>query len=198
MVNAHDLLWGMTPAHLPPDAPSWALAVIGAGQPVVVRRALAEPGYVAVGVRGRLREQRFGALMPVAAVQRRVAPEALCGVISPRDLPALRALDQLRPVLAQEVWGVTGSAGFELATGIEALHAQSDLDLLLRTPERLDRGDAKDLLALLDTAPCAVDLQLQTPYGAVALREWAGPSPRVLLKSASGAHLVSDPWQAVA
>ena len=198
MVNAHDLLWGMTPAHLPPDAPSWALAVIGAGQPVVVRRALAEPGYVAVGARGRLREQRFGALMPVAAVQRRVAPEALRGVISPRDLPALRALDQLRPVLAQQVWGVTGSAGFELATGIEALHAQSDLDLLLRTPERLDRGDAKDLLALLDTAPCAVDLQLQTPYGAVALREWAGPSLRVLLKNASGAHLVSDPWQAVA
>ncbi|WP_339442081.1 malonate decarboxylase holo-ACP synthase [Pseudomonas proteolytica] len=197
MVNAHDLLWGMTPAHLPADAPAWALAVIGAGQPVVVRRALAEPGYVAVGVRGRLREQRFGALMPLAAVQRRVAPEALREVISPRDLPALRALDQLRPVLAQEVWGVTGSAGFELATGIEALHAQSDLDLLLRTPERLDRGGAKDLLALLDTAPCAVDLQLQTPYGAVALREWAGPSQRVLLKSASGAHLVSDPWQAV-
>ena len=196
-MNAHDLLWGMTPAHLPADAPAWALAVIGAGQPVVVRRALAEPGYVAVGVRGRQREQRFGALMPLAAVQRRVAPEALRGVISPRDLPALRALDQLRPVLAQEVWGVTGSAGFELATGIEALHAQSDLDLLLRTPERLDRGDAKDLLALLDTAPCAVDLQLQTPYGAVALREWAGPSQRVLLKSASGAHLVSDPWQAV-
>lgn len=196
-MNAHDLLWGMTPAHLPADAPAWALAVIGAGQPVVVRRALAEPGYVAVGVRGRLREQRFGALMPLAAVQRRVAPQALREVISPRDLPALRALDQLRPVLAQEVWGVTGSAGFELATGIEALHAQSDLDLLLRTPEPLDRGDAKDLLALLDTAPCAVDLQLQTPYGAVALREWAGPSQRVLLKSASGAHLVSDPWQAV-
>ncbi|QJI18073.1 MULTISPECIES: malonate decarboxylase holo-ACP synthase [unclassified Pseudomonas] len=197
MVNAHDLLWGMTPAHLPADAPAWALAVIGAGQPVVVRRALAEPGYVAVGVRGRLREQRFGAVMPLAAVQRRVVPEALCEVISPRDLPALRALAQLRPVLAKAVWGITGSAGFELATGIEALHAQSDLDLLLRTFEPLDRGDAKDLLALLDTAPCAVDLQLQTPYGAVSLREWAGPSQRVLLKSASGAHLVSDPWQAV-
>ena len=198
MVNAHDLLWGMTPAHLPADAPAWVLAVIGAWHPVVVRRALVDPGYVAVGVRGRLRAQRFAAVMPLAAVQRRVTPEALRGMISLRDLPALRALDQLRPVLAQEAWGVTGSAGFELATGIEALHAQSDLDLLLRTFEPLDRGDAKDLLALLDTAPCAVDLQLQTPYGAVALREWAGPSQRVLLKSASGAHLVSDPWPAVA
>ncbi|WP_439863829.1 malonate decarboxylase holo-ACP synthase [Pseudomonas antarctica] len=198
MVNAHDLLWGMTPAHLPADAPAWALEAISAGQPVVVRRAIAEPGCVAVGVRGRLREQRFAAVMPVAAVQRRVTPQALRGVISPRDLPALRALAALRPALADEDWGVTGSAGFELATGIEALHEQSDLDLILRTPEPLTRGDAENLLAILNTAPCAVDLQLQTPFGAVALREWAGGSRRVLLKTASGAHLVLDPWQAVA
>jgi len=198
MVNAHDLLWGMTPAHAPADAPAWVLDALGAGHPVVVRRAVAQPGYVAVGIRGRLREQRFAAVMPVAAVQRRVIPEALRGVISPRDLPALQALAQLRPVLARENWGVTGSAGFELASGIEALHARSDLDLILRTPERLDRGDAEDLLAILDTAVCAVDLQLQTPFGAVALREWAGASRRVLLKNASGAQLVTDPWQAVA
>ena len=50
----------------------------------------------------------------------------------------------------------------------------------------------------LDKAVCAVDLQLQTPFGAVALREWAGASRRVLLKTVSGAHLVIDPWQAVA
>ncbi len=197
MVNAHDLLWGMTPAHAPADAPAWVLEALSAGHPVVVRRAIAQAGHVAVGVRGRLREQRFAAVMPMAAVQRRVVPEALCGVISPRDLPALQALDQLRPVLARENWGVTGSAGFELASGIEALHGRSDLDLILRTPARLDRGDAEDLLAILDTAVCAVDLQLQTPFGAVALREWAGPSRRVLLKNASGAQLVLDPWQAL-
>lgn len=198
MVNAHDLLWGMTPAHLPADAPTWAVEAIGAGQPVVVRRAIAEPGYVAVGVRGRLREQRLAAQMPVSAVQRRVTPEALRGVVSPRDLPALRALAALWPMLAQETWGVTGSAGFELASGVEALHEQSDLDLILRTPEPLARGDAEDLLAILETAECPVDLQLQTPFGAVALREWASGSRRVLLKTASGAHLVLDPWQAVA
>jgi len=198
MVNAHDLLWGMTPAHLPADAPAWAVDALGAGHPVVVRRAVAEPGYVAVGVRGRLREQRFAAVMPVAAVLRRVIPEALGSVVSPRDLPSLQALAQLRSLLAQEAWGVTGSAGFELATGIDALHAQSDLDLILRAPQPMTRVDAEDLLAMLDTAPCAVDLQLQTPFGAVALREWASGSRRVLLKTSSGAHLVLDPWQAVA
>lgn len=198
MVNAHDLLWGMTPAHAPADAPAWVLEALDAGHPVVVRRAIAPPGHVAVGVRGRLREQRFAAVMPTSAVHRCVVPEDLRGVISPRDLPALQALAQLRPVLVKETWGVTGSAGFELASGIDALHAKSDLDLILRTPERLDRGDAEDLLAILDTAVCAVDLQLQTPFGAVALREWAAGSRRVLLKNASGAQLVTDPWQVVA
>jgi len=198
MVNAHDLLWGMTPAHLPADAPAWAQDALSAGHPVVVRRAITEAGQVAVGVRGRLREQRYGAVMPVAAVQRRVAPEDLRQVISPRDLPALRALDQLRPVLAQHDWGVSGSAGFELASGVEALHAMSDLDLILRAPEPLERNAARALLEKLDAAPCAVDLQLQTPFGAVALREWATGSRRVLLKTTGGAHLVLDPWQAVA
>jgi phosphoribosyl-dephospho-CoA transferase len=198
MVNAHDLLWGMTPAHLPADAPAWAVDAICAGHPVVVRRALAEAGQVAIGVRGCLREQRFAAVMPMAAVRRRVVPEALRAVISTRDLPALQALQQVRPVLGQASWGVSGSAGFELASGIEALHAMSDLDLILRAPEPLDRNQARALLVRLDKAVCSVDLQLQTPFGAVALREWAGPSRRVLLKTASGAHLVLDPWQAVA
>ena len=56
MVNAHDLLWGMTPAHLPADAAAWAVEAVGT---VVVRRATVTPGWVAVGVRGRLREQRL-------------------------------------------------------------------------------------------------------------------------------------------
>jgi phosphoribosyl-dephospho-CoA transferase len=193
---AHDLLWGMTPQQLPEDAPAWVIASISAGQPVVVRRALSAAGQVAVGVRGPLREQRFAAVMEVAAVTRRVRPEELCHVQGRRDFPALRALAQLRSHLDDSgwVWGVSGSAGFELASGFAALHEGSDLDLILRTPRPLSRADAKVLAAVLDTAVCRVDLQLQTPLGAVALREWAGASSRVLLKNAIQATLVTDPW----
>lgn len=194
---AHDLLWGMSPQQLPADAPAWVIESLDAGQPVVVRRAVAAAGQVAVGVRGRLREQRYAASMAIDSVSRRVQPEALCHVDSPRDLPALRALKQLRPLLDRcgWAWGVSGSAGFELASGWEALHEGSDLDLILRTPQPLSRVQARALLAQLDAAQCVVDMQLQTPFGAVALREWAGASSRVLLKNASGACLVIDPWQ---
>ena len=199
MVNAllaHDLLWGMTPQQLSADAPAWVIESISAGQPVVVRRALSAAGQVAVGVRGPLREQRFAAVMAVAAVTRRVRPEELCHVQGLRDFPALRALAQLRSHLDDcgWVWGVSGSAGFELASGFAALHEGSDLDLILRTPRPLSRVDAQALVAILDTAVCRVDLQLQTPSGAVSLREWAGTSSRVLLKNAIQATLVTDPW----
>lgn len=194
---AHDLLWGLTPQQLPADAPVWVADAINAGQPVVVRRSLTAPDHIAVGVRGRLREQRYATSMAVMAISRRVRPEDLCHVPSTRDLPALQALSRLRPLLDASgwAWGVSGSAGFELATGIEALHERSDLDLILRVPHFLDRLQARELLAQLDASACAVDMQLQTPCGAVALREWAGASRRVLLKDDVQARLVSDPWQ---
>lgn len=203
MVNtflAHDLLWGMTPEQLPVDLPAWVVESISAGQPVVVRRALSAPDFIAVGVRGRLREQRFATVMSIDTISRRVTPEALCHVSIDRDLPAVQALTQLRPLLDDYgwAWGVSGSAGFELASGFQALHERSDLDLILRTPQPLDRLKAQALVKILDAAVCQVDMQLQTPFGAVALREWAGPARRVLLKNAREACLVIDPWEQAA
>jgi len=193
---AHDLLWGMTPEQLPADAPGWVVESISAGQPVVVRRAITASNQVAVGVRGRLREQRYATSMAITAISRRVMPEDLCHVAPTRDLPALRALAHLRSMLdtCGWAWGVSGSAGFELASGFAALHERSDLDLILRTTQPLNRSQARALMTLLGSAECLVDMQLQTPNGAVALREWAGPSQRVLLKNAHQACLVSDPW----
>jgi len=197
-VLPHDLLWGMPLSALPDDAPKWAVEAVLAGQPVVVRRHAMPAGQVAVGLRGRGREQRYAASMPLADVCRRVMPEQLieAPTESLQQWPALQALRQIRPVMeALELdWGVGGSAGFELASGIAALHQDSDLDLILRTPGRLSRRCAAELVEALETSVCRVDVQLQLEQGAVALREWARQTGRVLLKTASGARLVADPW----
>lgn len=199
MTRPHDLLWGMAPAMLPGDAPHWARQVLAAGAPVVVRRAECAEGWVAVGVRGQQRAQRLACLMPLAAVQRHLSPEQVRSDTVTAASSALQALASVGPVLDALglAWGPTGGVGYQLASGIEVLHAESDLDLLLRTPQPLARTAAKDLLDILDCAPCRVDLQLQTPAGAVALREWAGPARRVMLKAASCAVLVIDPWAAL-
>lgn len=194
----HDLLWGMTPAQLPADAPAWAVAVLAAGQPVVVRRARVAAGLVAVGLRGATRDQRLAALMPVEAIAHRLAPEELLGRRATEDLPVFRVLAELRPLLDAlgHAWGVTGSAGFQLATGLPTAHPDSDLDLLLRAERPLPRSEARPLLQLLEGRACRVDLQLETPLGGVALGEWAGGAARVLVKTAEGPRLVSDPWAA--
>ncbi|MER1944952.1 malonate decarboxylase holo-ACP synthase [Stutzerimonas stutzeri] len=192
----HDLLWGMTPAQLPDDAPAWAVAVLAAGQPVVVRRARVAAGLVAVGLRGATRDQRLAALMPIEAIAHRLAPEDLLARQASEDLLVFRVLAELRPLLDAlgHAWGVTGSAGFQLATGLPTAHPDSDLDLLLRTEHPLPRSEARPLLQLLERRACRVDLQLETPLGGVALREWAGDGARVLVKAAEGPRLVSDPW----
>ncbi len=194
----HDLLWGMTPAQLPADAPAWAVAVLAAGQPVVVRRARVAAGLVAVGLRGATRDQRLAALTPVEAIAHRLAPEDLLARQASEDLPVFRVLAEIRPLLDAlgYVWGVTGSAGFQLATGLPTAHPDSDLDLLLRTEHPLPRSEARPLLQLLERRACRVDLQLETPLGGVALGEWAGGAARVLVKTAEGPRLVSDPWAA--
>ena len=200
-VLPHDLLWGMPLSALPDEAPKWAVEALLAGQPVVVRRQAMPSGQVAVGLRGRGREQRYGASMSLSDIERRVSPEQL--IDSPadslRDWPALRALRQVRPVMValDMTWGVAGSAGFELACGFAALNQDSDLDLILRTPEPFSRRCAAELVEALDTPVCRVDVQLQLDQGAVALREWARPTGRVLLKTATGARLVTDPWHLV-
>jgi phosphoribosyl-dephospho-CoA transferase len=198
----HDLLWGLRPEQLPQEAPAWARSALGGHVPVVVRRAPAESGWVAVGIRGTAREQRYATWMRLSDISQAISPEAVVRAGRWRQhaqphWPALQALEQLaRQLDALGLsWGVTGSLGFELASGITAAHAESDLDLLLRAPEAVSRGEARALCALLDQAPARIDLQLETPYGAVALREWASEAPRVLLKTQEGPLLVSDPWQ---
>jgi phosphoribosyl-dephospho-CoA transferase len=198
-VLPHDLLWGLSAAALPADAPAWVVEVIGLGHPVVVRRATAGAGWVAVGVRGRSRDQRYATLMRVVDIRRRVRPEELIDTLNqqPDHWPALRALRLLQPVMDDLglPWGVAGGVGFELGSGVPVLHQDSDLDLILRTPEFFSRQRAAELVAVLEGAPCRIDMQLQTPLGAVALREWAGASREVLLKADDGPRLVDDPWQ---
>ncbi|MCF7533488.1 malonate decarboxylase holo-ACP synthase [Pseudomonas petrae] len=199
-VLPHDLLWGLPAAALPIDAPAWVFEAVGLGHPVVVRRARVAAGLVAVGVRGRSRDQRYATHMRLDDVQRCVRPEGLIAITADADWPALRALEQIRSVMDAlgQPWGVAGGAGFELASGVPVLHAGSDLDLILRTPDYLDRQHAARLLEQLASAACRIDLQLQTPFGAVALREWAGSSRQVLLKAEDGARLVDNPWLAQA
>ena len=195
--HPHDLLWGLTPDALPAQAPTWAQQVAEVGLPVVVRRATPEAGRIPVGLRGTTRAERLAAWLEPAAVVQQREPENLRIAEGCRDLPVFDTLARVQTLLDNLglPWGPTGAAGYELASGWPALHAGSDLDLLIRCAAPLPREQARALLASLQAqALCSLDILLETPLGGVALADWAGGAPRVLLKTAAGPQLVGDPW----
>lgn len=185
--------------------PAWVRESFARAPYAVVRRALAADGFVAVGLRGMRRAQRYGTWAHSVDIDEAMAPEALARR-RPLDerggLPAFAALAALQSEtagpLAGFVWGPTGSVGFELAAGVATATRSSDLDLLIRTPDAITRADARALVDQLDAvarhAGIRVDAQLETPAGGVALAEWASGKTRVMARHASGPGLTDDPW----
>jgi phosphoribosyl-dephospho-CoA transferase len=201
--GAHDLL---RVARLAPseDEPEWVRDALARAPWVVVRRARAAAGFIAAGVRGATRAQRFGAWVNTEDIELFRSPEDLLTVEPLKErqslsaLAALAALRENASPLNDYVWGPTGSAGFELATGVPTLTASSDLDILIRLPQRIER-EAIDALAhalaqAASRAGTRIDAQLETPSGGVALAELAAHKPHVLARASGGAQLVTDPW----
>ncbi|MBK0062535.1 malonate decarboxylase holo-ACP synthase [Acinetobacter sp. S54] len=195
-LQPHDLLWGMTSEILSDDAPQWVIDTVNDYSPVVVRRAESWNNMIPVGIRGKQRNQRFALQMPVAMIKKCVKPESLIE----RDLnvfPHLRAkLANIYPLMQSLnlPWGYTGSVGFELATGLRTVTENSDIDLLIRVRKAMSKTDAQDILLRLDSLEMKLDIQLQTPAGGVALKEWATTTGKVLLKRNDNAVLVENPW----
>lgn len=195
-LGAHDLLWGMTADCLADDVPLWVKEVLLRGDPVVVRRAITPLDQVAVGVRGQFRHQRYATQMPRSAITRQLKPEALTHVNTQQFEHLAERLQSISNIMKSfsGCWGYTGSFGFELATGIETVTQQSDIDLLIRAEQPFAKKQAAELLENFQQAGLNVDIQLQLPQGGLALKEWARNSGKVLLKRADGAVLVENPW----
>jgi phosphoribosyl-dephospho-CoA transferase len=202
----HDLLWiaGVEDLAVEEPLPGWVSGAMAQVPVVVVRRASCRDGLIPVGCRGGSREERFAATVAAGRVRKRLSPEEIRAQrrwreVPRRDVPALGALEAIaRQWEALEwPWGPTGSVGFELATGVPAARPGSDLDLLIRAREPLSRRDAVLLVKAADHLGAAVDIQMETPFGAVALREFAAPSSKwLLMKRSIGPALVMDPWNA--
>jgi phosphoribosyl-dephospho-CoA transferase len=182
--------------------PAWTRVSLARAPWVVVRRSRTPAGLIPVGVRGRTRGERFAALLAPDAVAARVTPEDLAAARGwPRtrwagSLRVLDAVDELFVSLGL-AWGPTGSVGFELATGVAAAGAASDLDVVVRAPEPWSLERAREIAGDLALLPTRVDAQLDTPAGAVALDEYARGG-RVLLRTPDGPRLIHDPWREAA
>lgn len=182
--------------------PAWVEAWLRRAPWVVVRRARPRAGFVAVGIRGATRSERCAAWLARGMVVAAVTPEQLAQgrtwSASPRldEIAALYTLDAVATAcdrLGLE-WGPVGSVGFELASGVATATAISDLDVVMRAPRPQSRQALIACHAVFASMPCRVDVQLETPFGAVALAEYIADRGSLLVRTPDGARLTDDPW----
>lgn len=197
---AHTLLWvsDILPLEQQPD---W-YPQHDVTRPVVVRRAQ-HPTQIPVGIRGEGRSQRLAAWVEYGQITRVMLPEDVAKTQNWRiqykrhSLPQFLALEQVDVIFKQYnlLWGIGGSIGFELATGFITANESSDLDLVVTLEQPIEDHCLQQLWQALGKVGVAMDVQIETPNGAFALREWLQRgSQAVMMKTPQAPVLSTNPW----
>ncbi|MFV0576528.1 MAG: malonate decarboxylase holo-ACP synthase [Vibrio sp.] len=218
---AHTLLWvedvvfdevGSEEASLDSNAerPDWC-KIHDKTRPVVVRRA-ENPNLIPVGIRGQHRSERAAAWVDPKQIIRALTPDQLVQNqpwlehYSKHPLKQIDALESIESIFNYQKirWGLGGSIGFELATSIITANENSDLDLIAYSPKPISNQVLAELWQNLIKLDVQMDVQIETPNGAFALREWLqchvslkeqGKSPQpVMMKTPLAPVLMLDPW----
>jgi phosphoribosyl-dephospho-CoA transferase len=180
--------------------PTWVRPALAKYLWVVARRAISPKDRIAVGVRGQERQQRWGGFMRKDQIVKMIAPWYLRSGRANTvrlSLPAMQSLRFLEIELASlsNDWGPGGSVGYELASQAPVVTQESDLDLVISAPDRFDRDFAQELMKKIARAPSKIDARVETPWCGFSLEEYArGNSEKLLVRTATGPVLTTDPW----
>jgi phosphoribosyl-dephospho-CoA transferase len=143
---------------------------------------------------------------------------SLSGVALQGEFPSAVELGPLLPAATQAGWGplcerlaqlgllaqVYGSYGWQQLTGMNYVHAGSDIDLLIGVSTAAQADQVGALLRAAELGPVRLDGELAFEDGAsVAWREWlqfrSGQADRILVKRLAGATIEdAETWGATA
>jgi phosphoribosyl-dephospho-CoA transferase len=184
--------------------PDWVSGTLLRCSYAVVRRGFALDHLIPIGIRGATRSRRWAGFCSLTAVREVLRPPDLrtrtIAAARAAAIPAFRVLEQVRERWRNLSipWGPGGSAAFELATGLPIATPRSDLDLIFYVRTPISHQLAHRLLIQASGLPAVTDLRVETPSSGVSLREYVafldGRSANVLLRTAAGAMLGTDPW----
>ncbi len=190
-LRPHDLvrLTSRAVTRIAEDAPPWAASSLARAPWATVRRAHVADG-IAVGVRGSAREERYATIVQSGELDAVVTPETLAGSRPARQHSAFAAL---RTVVYEArarglCAGPIGAAGFELATGVAALHDESDLDVLIRAQP--SHGALPSFARVIAELPMRVDVELAFGDGYGAALGEALHGGALMVKTPSGPRLL--------
>lgn len=189
--------------------PEWAKDSLSKAKIVVVRRGLIKDNLILVGLRGYERNQRLAGYLNISAIKKQYHPDYFIKHQSWKKLPtgrqkllAFQALNRLYPLLKNVNWGISGSLAYEMATGVRMVKESpehiSDLDLIMPDLPRMSTNKANEFLQRLNNYGVHADVQVVHGQRGFSLEEYAlGRDRQILIKTAKGPILSSDPWQAI-
>lgn len=145
----------------------------------VVRRMKVIDGKVAIGFRGNHRSKRFAAITSMSNIQRVIRPFDIIHNIVP--VTHKQTLQTIEKVLAGHKWGIGGSVGFSMATGINVCHEQSDVDIIIYCNKISEMDQFSQLPSQLGSCTHLVDIQVEIiGIGAVVLTDYLHHSSFIL------------------
>ncbi|PIC77611.1 phosphoribosyl-dephospho-CoA transferase [Sporosarcina sp. P19] len=189
-INVHDIVYLESNQAIISSGtiPSWVLNEKTANTIAVVRRMKTLDHIVPIGFRGANRSERFAALTIKDSIQKVITAEEATYGVPPNSHED--TIEYLRDLLKDNCWGIGGSIGFTMATGIQACTEYSDVDIILYK-ERFTALQPLQLLhEKIQMSAHSIDVQVEiTNLGACMLNELV-TSPTVLLRTGTGVLLM--------
>jgi|GEM_PF-451237 len=172
-LTVHDLVYlkSMDRIEYFGDYPGWMDEDEMAQGIAVVRRMKVEDGKVAIGFRGDNRSKRFAAITTISNIRRVIRPFDVLAKSYPKT--HVRSLNYIEKVLDGLKWGIGGSVGFSMGTGINVCHENSDIDIIMYCEKLQELDQLKPILSKLRTSEHRVDVQVEIlGVGAVVLADY--------------------------
>lgn len=203
-INVHTLLKVRKPENmiLKSSADDWVEEVMKKSTYVIVRRGEQEKS-IPVGIRGFNKSQRMAAVIDFNNWSKKFTPQDAVNTFKQTNnarfsLPAFQLLGKLIPILSSYDWGVGGSLEYELATGLETVTENSDVDIIMTRPiHKMSVLEAKELVNELHSiSPVHADIQIVKDDIGFSLEEYAQDrNNEIMVKTNQGPKLVYDPWE---
>jgi len=154
------------------ERPDWLQTELPAQQFAVVRR-MEVTDIVPIGIRGSNRSQRCAAFINRTAIVNTIPCTDLVAKIAVfQNYWYYPYLQKLQESLSEHEWGITGSIGFEIATGMNVTTEQSDIDISIYVDE-MNWGILANIYEKIQRIYPRIDVQIEVAQvGCVLLNDF--------------------------
>ena len=141
IINPHDFVWVGSNSDVPLDTlPEWVQTQWNSKLPLIVHREKADENQLTVAIRGIKPHQRVTTQISKSAITHIMNVESLVSNSIELQRSMFIALPPIQVLLLISQhnwpwkWGVTGSCAYTLATDIQSMLTDCDLDVVIRCP----------------------------------------------------------------